>query len=123
MALKRLEAFYSTQLVQVHAHAAPPPKPSGPEAVGYKKNGSSGGVMQLIGLIIADAGRTEDEMHASEQQMQNDYAGFVAATTASIQADREAIAEKEKQLANANGESSETGEAQLAIRVGQLLLL
>merc|ERR1719215_2479384 len=41
MALKRLEEFYkpSAQLVQVKAHAAPPPpKPSGPEAVGYEKS-------------------------------------------------------------------------------------
>merc|ERR1719409_206187 len=52
-------------------------------------------------MIIADAGRTEDEMRTSEQQSQDDYAKEVAATTNSINADREAIAEKEKQLARA----------------------
>merc|ERR1719446_1266317 len=53
MALERLKAFYEpkAELLQVRLHAnvaPPPPKPSGPEAVGYKKSGSSGGVMQLL---------------------------------------------------------------------------
>jgi len=112
MALKRLKAFYAPKLVQVHA--APPPKPSGPEAVGYEKSGSSGGVMQLLSLIIEDAGRTDAEMKASEQQSQNDYASQVAATTASIEADRAAIAETEKQKASAQGELSETEASELA---------
>merc|ERR1719321_2330804 len=40
MALKRLQAFYKPSFAQVHAHDAanPPPKPSGPEAVGYEKS-------------------------------------------------------------------------------------
>jgi len=114
MALKRLEEFYKSSLVQVHAHAAPPPKPSGPEAVGYKKNGSSGGVLGLLSMIIADAHRTQDEMKASENESQAAYAEEVSATTASIEADRVAISEKEKQHAQANGEKSETEESQLA---------
>jgi len=116
MALTRLQDFYkpSTKLVQVKSHAAPPPKPSGPEAVGYEKSASSGGVLGLLSMIIADAGRTIDEMRGSEQASQADYAANVAATTGSIEAGREAIAEKEKQLAQAKGEHSETEEAQLA---------
>jgi hypothetical protein len=116
MALERLAAFYKPKsaLVQVHLHAAPPPKPSGPEAVGYKKSGTSGGVMELLDMIIADAKRTEDEMGMSEQKSQEDYASYVAATTASIEADREAIAENEKQVASTKSEKSETEEAQLA---------
>merc|ERR1719174_158237 len=114
MALTRLKEFYEPKLVQVHAHAAPPPKPSGPEATGYKKSGSSGGVMQLLSMIIADAERTDDEMAASENGSQKEYAGFVASTTASIEADRVAIAEKEKQMASAKSEKSETQESQLA---------
>merc|ERR1719409_1698041 len=102
MALDRLKEFYG--FAQVNAHAPPPPKPSGPEAVGYKKSGSSGGVMQLLQMIIEDAHRTEDEMHADEQQAQKDYGAYVAATTASIEADREAIAEKEKQVASTDSE-------------------
>ena len=53
-------------------------------------------------------------MRSSENESQADYAANVAATTDSIQAGRAAIAEKEKQLATAKGEQSETEEAQLA---------
>jgi len=118
MALERLKAFYAPKLVQIQAHAAPPPRPSGPEATGYKKSGSSGGVMGLLSLIIADAHRTEDAMQSSEQESQNEYAGLVSASTASIQADRQAIAEKEKQMASAKGSKSETQESQLANQAG-----
>jgi len=114
MALKRLEEFYKPKLVQVQAHANPPPKPSGPEATGYSKSSSSGGVLQLLSMIIADTGRTIDEMRSSENESQADYAANVAATTDSIQAGRAAIAEKEKQNATGKGEQSETEEAQLA---------
>jgi hypothetical protein len=118
MALERLKAFYEPKasFAQVHAHtqANPPPKPSGPEAVGYKKSGTSGGVMQLLGMIIADAKRTEDEMRADEQQAQKDYAETVATTTASIEADRVSISQKEEQVASAESEKSETEESQLA---------
>jgi hypothetical protein len=114
MALKRLKSFYGFAQVSAHSHAAPPPKPSGPEAVGYEKSGSSGGVMQLLGMIIADAERTDAEMNADEQKSQQDYADMVATSTASIQADRQAIAEKEEQKAKASGEKSETEESQLA---------
>merc|ERR1719199_1107753 len=99
MALDRLREFYEPKavLAQVHSHANPPPKPSGPEAVGYTKSGTSGGVMNLLGMIIADAKRTDSEMQGDEQQAQKDYATYVADTTSSIEADRAAIAEKEKQ--------------------------
>merc|ERR1719456_695229 len=113
MALKRLKAFYKPKaaLLQVRLHANPPPKPSGPEAVGYQKSGSSGGVLALLDMIIADAGRTVDELNTDENQSQKDYAEFVATSTASIEADREAIAEKEEQVATAKSEKSETEEA------------
>merc|ERR1719487_143208 len=70
MALTRLREFYDpAALTTTLAPPAllnvpnPPPKPSGPESVGYKKSGSSGGVMQMIMMIIEDAQRAEDEMH------------------------------------------------------------
>merc|ERR1719487_1443215 len=121
MALDRLKEFYAPKgasMVEVRQHSqaashssvAPPP----PTPAGYEKSGSSGGVLQLLDMIIADAGRTEDELKASEQKAQEEYAGFVAATTASIEADRQAIAEKEKQAASTKGELSETEEGQLA---------
>merc|ERR1719460_1361987 len=116
MALKRLKAFYEpkAELLQVRLRANPPPKPSGPEAVGYSKSGTSGGVMQLLSMIIEDAGRTVEEMNADEQISQADYSEYVATTTASIEADREAIAAKEKQVASTESEKSETEESQLA---------
>merc|ERR1719487_301157 len=110
MALKRLKAFYEpkTQLLQVRLHANPPPKPSGPEAVGYSKSGSSGGVMQLLSMIIEDAHRTDAELQADEQQAQKDYAEYAKVTKESIEADRAAIAEKEEQSASTKSEKSET---------------
>merc|ERR1719456_825095 len=116
MALKRLKAFYEPKaaLLEVRLHANPPPKPSGPEAVGYSKNGSSGGVMQLLSMIIEDAERTVNEMNTDEQTSQADYGKFVSATTATIEANREAIAESEKQVASTESEKSETEESQLA---------
>merc|ERR1719409_1362425 len=65
-------------------------------------------------MIIADSTRLEDELHASEQKAQEEYAKYVAATTACIEADRVTISEKEKQLTSTEGEKSETEEAQLA---------
>jgi hypothetical protein len=121
MALKRLEEFYKPHpkpaLMDISLHSnvePPPPKPSGPEAVGYKKDGTSGGVMGLLDMIIADSSRLEDELHASEQKSQEDYAAYVAVTTSSIEADRVAIAEKEKQRTSTEADKSETEEAQLA---------
>jgi len=120
MALGRLKEFYAPKLVQaevklhvqstVQASAAPPP----PKPAAYEKSASSGGVLQLLSLIIEDAGRTEDELKSTEQKSQQEYASYVAATTASIEADREAIAEKEKQNAETKGQNSETEESQLA---------
>jgi len=114
MALVRLKEFYAPKLVQIHAHANPPPKPSGPEAVGYSKSGTSGGVMGLLSLIIADSARTLDEMKADENQAQADYGDFVSVTTTSVEAGRKTIAEQEKQVAQADGDKSETEESQLA---------
>jgi len=113
MALGRLKEFYAPKLVQVHAHdaAAPPPKPS---SSGYEKSGSSGGVLQLISMIISDAERTETEIQAGEQKAQEEYAAFVQSSTASIEADRVAIEEAKEQSAKAASSKSETEEGQLA---------
>jgi len=121
MALDRLKEFYAPKgasMVQARLHvqatehsavAPPPPKPAA-----YEKSASSGGVLQLLNMIIADAGRTEDELKVSEQKTQEEYAGYVASSTASIEADRRAIAEQEKQSAGTKGDLSETQEGQLA---------
>jgi len=111
MALGRLKEFYTPKaaLVEVHQHGAPPPRPSG-----YEKSASSGGVLQLLASIISDAERTETTIQAGEQKAQEEYAAFVQSTTASIDADRVAIEEAEKQSAGAASSKSETEEAQLA---------
>ncbi len=53
--------------------------------------------MQLIAKIIADAESTEIEIKMGEQNAQKEYASFVSATTASIEADRQAIESAEEQ--------------------------
>jgi len=118
MAQDRLKEFYAPKgasMVQAKLHvqaassvAPPPPKPAG-----YEKSASSGGVMQLLALIIEDCGRTEAQLGASENEAQAEYAEYVATTTASIEADREAQMDKEKQAAQTKGEQAETAEAQL----------
>eukprot|EP00747_Dinoflagellata_sp_TGD_P140446 gnl/TRDRNA2_/TRDRNA2_176011_c0_seq43.p1 gnl/TRDRNA2_/TRDRNA2_176011_c0~~gnl/TRDRNA2_/TRDRNA2_176011_c0_seq43.p1 ORF type:complete len:686 (+),score=248.27 gnl/TRDRNA2_/TRDRNA2_176011_c0_seq43:68-2125(+) len=106
MALDRLKEFYG--FVQVDKAAAPP-RPGG-----FSKNKQSGGVMQMIAKIISDAEIAESDYVMSEKDGQAEYVSFVADSTASIEADRGAIAEKEALLAAAESEKSETDEAHLA---------
>jgi len=114
MAMARLKKFYTagTNLVEIHLHAPPPPKSSATDA--FEINANSGGVMQLLSKIIGDAESVEIELKLTEQNQQKNYAELVSATTASIEADRQAIAEKQEQLSTAEGDKSETEEAQLA---------
>merc|ERR1719272_2785938 len=70
--------------------------------------------MQLLAKIVSEAEAEESTLRLTEQDEQKDYSEFVSATTASIEADRQAIEEKEEQKAQASGEKSETEEAQLA---------
>jgi DNA repair exonuclease SbcCD ATPase subunit len=117
MALDRMKEFYSPSLVQIHSHqpvpgaaaAPPPPKPKA-----YEKSGGSGGVMQLLTMIIEEATREEQELQKDENQAQKMYGEFVTATKTSIEADRASIAEKEKQLAETESALSATKESQLA---------
>eukprot|EP00747_Dinoflagellata_sp_TGD_P140448 gnl/TRDRNA2_/TRDRNA2_176011_c0_seq45.p1 gnl/TRDRNA2_/TRDRNA2_176011_c0~~gnl/TRDRNA2_/TRDRNA2_176011_c0_seq45.p1 ORF type:complete len:684 (+),score=241.68 gnl/TRDRNA2_/TRDRNA2_176011_c0_seq45:68-2119(+) len=106
MALDRLKEFYG--FVQVDKAAAPP-RPGG-----FSKNKQSGGVMQMIAKIISDAEIAESDYVMSEKDGQAEYVSFVADSTASIEADRGAIAEKEALLANDESEISMTKESQLA---------
>jgi len=107
MAADRLKKFYGFVEIRQHSAAPPPPKPAE-----YKKQ--NGGVMQLLATIISDAENVEAEMKIGEQKAQEEYASFVSATTASIEADRQAISEANEQAAAAEGSKSETEEAQLA---------
>jgi len=120
MALDRMKEFYEPSLVQIHSHqpvpgAAAPPPPPKPKA--YEKSGGSGGVMQLLTMIIEEATREEQELQKDENSGQKMYGEFVSATKSSIEADRASIAEKEKQLAETESALSATKESQLSNEV------
>jgi len=119
MALDRMKEFYEPSFAQIHMHgkqptpgaaaAPPPPKPKA-----YEKSGGSGGVMELIKMIIEDSTRAEQELQTDENAAQKRYGEFVSSTAASIEAARGSIAEKEKQVAETESALSETKEGQLA---------
>jgi len=117
MALDRLKAFYTPSLAQIRQHqpvpgAAAPPPPEKPKA--YEKSDAAGGVLQLMAKIISEAQSEEKELELDENQAQKMYGGFVQDTSSSIEADRQSIAEKEKQTAQTLSERSSTKESQLA---------
>lgn len=125
MALNRLKEFYAPKgaaLVAVKAHTSQEAGPEPEKPAGYEKRAGAGGVLQLLSKVISDAEATEAVLKADEQQAQQEYAAFVSATTTSIEADREAITEKQKQVASASSEKAYTEEAQLAneAEVGKL---
>jgi len=118
MAMDRLKEFYTPgAFVQVRAHQpepgaaveAPPAKPKA-----YEKSAGSGGVMQLIAKIISEAEQAEKELVLDENHAQKMYGEYVTSATASLEADRQSIAEKEKQTAETSSELSATEESQLA---------
>merc|ERR1719198_216730 len=114
--------FYASKFTQVSAHgrqepdvtpgadlAAPPTKPEG-----YSKSEGGAGVMQLLAKIITEATSEEAELVLTEQNAQGDYATYAADTTATIEANRDAILEKTKLSAEAESALSETEGALLA---------
>jgi predicted RNase H-like nuclease (RuvC/YqgF family) len=111
-ALARLRQFYGKDeaLVQQDpgAEMAPPP----PAPKDYEKSASSGGVVQVLMKVISEAKAAEAEMQVDEQHSQEEYAALVRDTTASIEADRLAISQKESQVAEAQSELEETKAAQ-----------
>jgi hypothetical protein len=109
MASARLKKFYGFAEVSAHAGVAPPP----PKPSAYKKNANSGGIMQLLKTITDDAESVEIEINMDEQNAQKEYAAFVHATTETIEADRQAVADAKEQTAAAESAKSETEEAQL----------
>jgi len=115
-ALTRLRAFYGFAQVQAHQEpgAASPPPPPLPSSKSYEKSGLSGGVVQLLMKIIEDAEAAEGVLQVSEQHSQGLYATFVKDTTATIEADRDLIEEKEGHVAETESAKSETEEAQSA---------
>merc|ERR1719231_1725791 len=92
------------------AEQAPPTKPKG-----YEKSGGAGGVMQLIQMIIEDAGREEQDLVMSEQKAQEAYAGFVTETSKCMAACEKLITEKEEALSTATGDKAESEAAIMAV--------
>merc|ERR1719221_1909603 len=118
-ALARLNAFYDNKgksLIEVRMHrqepgarvAPPPPSPSD-----YSESSLAGGVTQLLMKIIKDAEVTEQQIQMTEQKSQSDYAAVAEVTTKNILADRDAIAEKQEQVASREAAKSQTEAAQL----------
>lgn len=111
--LARLEMFYEKKgLVQtdMDSEQAPPPKPKG-----YEKSGGAGGVMQLIQMIIEDAGREEQDLVMSEQKAQEAYAKFIVETNSCLAACEKSISEKEEALSTAQGDKAETEAGIMAV--------
>jgi hypothetical protein len=118
-ALARLREFYGgPELVQVRAHGKQEPgaavaaAPAKPED--YEKSAAAGGVLQMLMKVISDAQATEAQMETSEQHSQAGYSTLVKDTTASIEADRAAIALKLEEKAKTEGDKSQTEESQLS---------
>jgi hypothetical protein len=127
MAQGRLAAFYTPatkaqdekaglKMVEIQLHKQPTRVQLGTSFSGstYESSSNSGGVMQLLAAIIGDAEAMEGELQVTEQNQQKNYADYVAATTATIEADRTSIAQKEERTAEAQGEKSDVEESQLA---------
>merc|ERR1719456_2087198 len=115
-ALARMKDFYGgAALVEVKAHipgaasSAPPPTPKG-----FTKSAGGGGVLQMLKRVITDTEMDEKALVVSENNAQEEFAQLVKDTSASLDADKAAIADKEEMKANAAGEKSEVQEAQLA---------
>jgi len=112
-ALARLKTYYAMLQTQqpVPGATAPPPPARGKA---YEKGAGAAGVLQVIQMVIEDATRTEQALDKDENEAQKRYAAIVNGLTASIEADRIAIEEKEQQVASTEVEKSETEESQLA---------
>lgn len=99
-ALKRLQAFYDTALITVHAHGrqhqtpgaevAPPP----PAGKNYKQAGGAQGVLQMLEKVIQDAETADQEAVQAEQASQKAYGELLANINAGLDAAENAITDK-----------------------------
>jgi len=113
--LKRLQDVYApgakaekaTALLQRKAVLlfGAPEEPAG--FGGPMKKQSSGGVLGLIEMTIADAQRLEQETLAAEQTQQTDYEALVKDASAQIAADSESITAKKGEKATAEVDKTE----------------
>jgi len=115
--LARLRDFYGKKSL-LETAAREPGKPNAPEPsklkMTYSKSAGAGGVLQVITMVIEDATRDEQELVSTEQQAQEQYAVYAQETSASIEANRASIAQKQGEVASAEASKSETEEAQAA---------
>jgi len=128
-AKNRLQKFYNPKLykapparevglAQLHNAAAPPPAPEANLA--YKTSGNeSGGVINMIDLLVADLDKDNQIMQVDEKDSQKDYETFMGDASAKRALDAKAItdnesakAETETDLqANKDSKGSKTMEA------------
>merc|ERR1719324_778718 len=102
-----------TVLAQVSAHVqssvAPPPPP---ETFGaYTKKGEAGGVMKLMGMLIADLDKEMTEGTTEETDAQADYESMMKKSAAKRAADSKALTEKEAIKASLEGDLESHTEA------------
>ena len=107
-ALARMKMFYESSLIQQPGMASTAEPAKGKA---YEKSAGAGGVLTLLQMVIKEAEAEEVQLDADEQEAQTAYGTFVKDTSASIEADRKAIEEKNDALATTETEKSETEEA------------
>merc|ERR1719190_321197 len=105
-----------TVLAQVSAHVqskvAPPPPP---ETFGaYSKKEESGGVMKLMGMLIADLDKEMTEATAEEKDAQADYEAMMKSSAEKRAADSKALTEKESMKASLEEDLEAHNEAKAA---------
>jgi len=109
-AMKKLDAFYGKEAiamsgVQTKANGKGKSGQEPPQGFGeYKKQGSAGGVMGMMEMIVADSKKTETEAIAAEQEAQTAYEGFVADSNNAVITLNKAISDKKKTRAAADGD-------------------
>merc|ERR1719442_370794 len=91
-----------TVLAQVSAHVqssvAPPPPP---ETFGaFTKKGEAGGVMKLMGMLIADLDKEMTESTTEETDAQADYEAMMKSSADKRAADSKSLTEKQATLAS-----------------------
>jgi len=107
-ALARMKMFYESSLIQQPGMASTAEPAKGKA---FEKSAGAGGVLTLLQMVIKEAEAEEVQLDADEQEAQTAYGTFVKDTSASIEADRKAIEEKNDALATTETEKSETEEA------------
>jgi len=115
--LDRLKEFYDKKgFIQTGKKSAksaedPPPKPK----AAYEKSAGAGGALQMISMIIEDAGREETELVVSEQDAQEAYAKMVQETNSCLAAADQSITEKTEAKSMSEAEKAEVEAALLAV--------